>query len=73
MEESRALEEAAWSSAYGVATSQQGALLDADPVGWRTSLERLVAGVEEHLSEARADSDAHGVAALTARWIGGST
>ena len=68
MEEGRELEDAAWSSAYGVATSQQAALLDADPIGWRVSLERLVAGIDEQISEGQSDSDSLAVAALTAEF-----
>src|SRR5437868_11504699 len=67
MEESEALEDAAWSSAYGIATPQQAALLDADPRGRRVSLERLIAGIDELLSEDQSDSTRSGAAALTAR------
>ncbi|MBV8560543.1 MAG: hypothetical protein JO050_07205, partial [Acidimicrobiia bacterium] len=46
MQDVQELEDAAWSSAYGIATPQQTALLDADPAAWRVALERLVEGTD---------------------------
>src|SRR5437879_12665300 len=66
MEESEAIEDAAWSSAYGIATSQQAALLEADPTAWRESLERLVTGIDKQLGEGQSDGDTISVDALTA-------
>src|SRR5205823_11995283 len=50
-------EDAAWSSAYGIATPQQAALLDADPGAWRVTLERLVDRTDDLLHERGAAED----------------
>jgi hypothetical protein len=49
----RALEDAAWAAAEGTATGEQLALLEADPSGWRRTLERLLDDVEDQLDEVR--------------------
>jgi hypothetical protein len=49
----RALEDAAWAAAEGTATAEQLALLEADPSGWRRTLERLLDDVEDRLDEVR--------------------
>ncbi|MBV9411836.1 MAG: hypothetical protein JO148_09580, partial [Acidimicrobiia bacterium] len=62
MQDVQELEDAAWSSAYGIATPQQTAILDADPAAWRVTLERLVDRTDGLLSE-RTDleeADGHG-------------
>src|SRR5690349_2613922 len=46
---SRALESAAWAAAEGIASSDQRALLEADPVAWRLTLERLMDETEDAL------------------------
>ena len=46
---SRALEAAAWAAAEGIATAEQRALLEADPVAWRLILERLMDETEDNL------------------------
>src|SRR6478735_5794226 len=46
---SRALEAAAWAAAEGIATADQRALLEADPVAWRLTLERLMDETEDAL------------------------
>ena len=46
---SRALEAAAWAAAEGIATADQRALLEADPVAWRLILERLLDETEDNL------------------------
>ena len=51
MQDVQELEDAAWSSAYGIATPQQTALLDADPAAWRITLERLVDRTDDLLHE----------------------
>src|SRR6266542_3109605 len=51
MQDAQELEDAAWSSAYGIATQQQNALLDADPARWRATLERLVGRADDLLLE----------------------
>src|SRR5947209_3607811 len=51
MQQAQALEDAAWSSAYGIATAQQTALLDADPQGWKITLERLADRAEDLLKK----------------------
>jgi superfamily II DNA or RNA helicase len=49
----RALESAAWAAAEGTATTEQLAQLEADPAGWRRTLERLLDDVEDHLDAVR--------------------
>jgi superfamily II DNA or RNA helicase len=49
----RALEDAAWAAAEGTATAEQLALLEADPSGWRRTLERLLDDTEDQLEEVR--------------------
>jgi superfamily II DNA or RNA helicase len=49
----RALESAAWAAAEGTATPTQLAQLEADPVGWRRTLERLMDDVEDQLDAVR--------------------
>ncbi|MBV9042122.1 MAG: DEAD/DEAH box helicase [Acidimicrobiia bacterium] len=51
MQDVQELEDAAWSSAYGIATPQQSALLDADPAAWRVTLERLAEQADGILKE----------------------
>ena len=46
---SRALEAAAWAAAEGIASAEQRALLEADPVAWRLMLERLMDETEDNL------------------------
>ena len=72
MQDVQELEDAAWSSAYGIATPQQTALLDADPSAWRGTLARLVDRtvdlLQERASTPDGDGDANGegtVAMLT--------
>jgi hypothetical protein len=48
-----ALEAAAWAAAEGMATSDQVALLEADPAAWRLTLERLADETDEHLDAVR--------------------
>jgi len=45
----RALELAAWAAAEGIATADQRSLLEADPVAWRLTLERLMDETEDAL------------------------
>src|SRR4051794_5386820 len=45
----RALESAAWAAAEGIASSEQRAVLEADPVAWRLTLERLMDETEDAL------------------------
>jgi hypothetical protein len=52
-EATRALESAAWAAAEGTATPAQLAQLEADPVGWRRTLERLLDDVEDQLEAVR--------------------
>ena len=52
-EATRALESAAWAAAEGFATAEQRALLDADPDGWRRTLERLLDDTEDQLVAVR--------------------
>ncbi|HWW54054.1 MAG TPA: hypothetical protein VNY84_09800, partial [Acidimicrobiales bacterium] len=49
----QALESAAWSAAYGIATSAELALLEADQRAWRRSLELLLRETEGHLDTVR--------------------
>ena len=49
----RALEDAAWAAAEGAATAAQLAQLEADPRGWRLTLERLLDDVEDQLDAVR--------------------
>jgi hypothetical protein len=49
----RALEDAAWAAAEGTATQDQLARLEADPKGWRRTLERLLDDVEDQLDDVR--------------------
>ena len=49
----RALETAAWAAAEGTATQAQLAQLEADPVGWRRTLERMLDDVEDQLDAVR--------------------
>jgi superfamily II DNA or RNA helicase len=46
---SRALEAAAWAAAEGIASAEQRAMLEADPVAWRLMLERLLDETEDNL------------------------
>jgi superfamily II DNA or RNA helicase len=46
---SRALEAAAWAAAEGIASAEQRAMLEADPVAWRLMLERLMDETEDNL------------------------
>ena len=48
-DQTRALEAAAWAAAEGIATADQRALLEADPVAWRLILERLMDETEDTL------------------------
>ncbi len=48
-----ALEAAAWAAAEGIATSDQIALLEADPAAWRRTLERLLDETEDRLDAVR--------------------
>ena len=57
MQDVQELEDAAWSSAYGIATPQQTALLDADPSAWRVTLERLVDQTDDLLHERAPTTD----------------
>ena len=53
MEEiTRALEAATWAAVEGEASDQQLGLLEADPVGWKLALERLIDATEDGLDEA---------------------
>ena len=53
MEEiTRALEDATWAAVEGEASDSQLALLEADPVGWKLALERLIDATEDGLDEA---------------------
>jgi hypothetical protein len=45
----QALESAAWSAAFSSASPDEVALLEADPAGWRRTLERLLDDTEDHL------------------------
>ncbi|MBV8161850.1 MAG: DEAD/DEAH box helicase [Acidimicrobiia bacterium] len=69
MQDVQELEDAAWSSAYGIATPQQTALLDADPAAWRVTLERLVGRTDDLLtrrgSELGNGADGEAMAQLT--------
>jgi hypothetical protein len=49
----RALEDAAWAAAEGTATTAQLAQLEADPRGWRLTLERMLDDVEDQLDAVR--------------------
>ena len=49
----RVLEDAAWAAAEGIATNEQLQLLDADPIGWRRALERLLDDTEDQLEDVR--------------------
>jgi superfamily II DNA or RNA helicase len=49
----RSLESAAWAAAEGTATAAQLAQLEADPVGWRRTLERLLDDAEDQLDAVR--------------------
>ncbi|MDP1820258.1 MAG: SNF2-related protein [Acidimicrobiales bacterium] len=49
----RALEDAAWAAAEGTATTDQLAQLEADPRGWRLTLERLLDETEDQLDAVR--------------------
>src|SRR6266568_2751868 len=60
MQQTQALEDAAWSSAYGIATAQQTALLDADPEGWKVTLERMADRADDLLNERERSSDGDG-------------
>src|SRR4051794_25873618 len=74
MHDVQEIEDAAWSSAYGIATPQQTALLDADPEAWRVTLQRLVDRTDD-LLEARPtpadDGDANGNGDATAAMLTG--
>jgi hypothetical protein len=61
MEESHALQDAAWSAACGIATAEQAALLEADPAGWRLSLERLIGEIDGRLGDGDPDGNTLGV------------
>ncbi|MGE3620721.1 MAG: SNF2-related protein [Acidimicrobiia bacterium] len=50
---SRDLEAAAWAAVDGIATTDQLALLEADPWGWRRAVERLLDDTEDHLEAVR--------------------
>ena len=60
MQDVQELEDAAWSSAYGIATPQQTALLDADPSAWRGTLARLVDRTVDLLQERASTPDGDG-------------
>jgi hypothetical protein len=60
MQDVQELEDAAWSSAYGIATPQQTALLDADPAAWRVTLERLVDRTDNLLNDGNGDGNGNG-------------
>lgn len=49
----RALEAATWAAVEGIATEDQIALLDSDPMGWRTALEHLLDETEDSLEAVR--------------------
>ncbi len=49
----QALEAAAWAAAEGTATAEQVTLLEADPVAWRSMLERLADDTDEHIEAVR--------------------
>src|SRR3954465_2746703 len=49
MQQIEALEDAAWSYAFGIASTDQAVILDGDRPGWRASLERLLARVDDVL------------------------
>src|SRR5437763_1196967 len=66
MQDVQELEDAAWSSAYGIATPQQAAILDADPAAWRVTLERLVDRTDGLLNERTGDGDGNGAHAQLA-------
>jgi hypothetical protein len=53
MEQSQAVERAAWAAAEGVATEEQLALLQADTAAWRRALERLLNETEDSLESVR--------------------
>jgi hypothetical protein len=57
MQDVQEIEDAAWSSAYGIATPQQTALLDADPEAWRVTLQRLVDRTDDLLEARPAPAD----------------
>src|SRR5947208_7793187 len=69
MQDVQELEDAAWSSAYGIATPQQTALLDADPAAWRVTLERLVDRTDDLLNE-RASTDGNGTLGMLTDALG---
>lgn len=48
-----ALEDATWAAVEGIATSDQLALLESDPTGWRRALERLLDQTEDDLESVR--------------------
>jgi hypothetical protein len=52
MEHARSLEPDVWAAAEGLATSEQLARLEADPAGWRSTLERLMDEAEDNLDHA---------------------
>jgi len=60
MQDVQELEDAAWSWAYGIATPQQTAILDADPAAWRVTLERLVNQTDDLLSERQSNAETGG-------------
>jgi len=64
MQDVQELEDAAWSSAYGIATPQQTALLDADPAAWRVTLERLVDRTDNLLTERPSDGNGDSTRAM---------
>jgi superfamily II DNA or RNA helicase len=49
----RTLEDAVYAMAEGIATRDQIALLEADPVAWRIKLERLIDDTEDQLDDVR--------------------
>jgi hypothetical protein len=51
--DTQALEDAAWSAAYGIADAQQVALLESDRGSWQRSLERILDETEERLTAVR--------------------
>jgi len=51
-ENTQALEAATWAAVEGEASASQLALLEADPVGWKVALERLIDATEDGLDEA---------------------
>jgi hypothetical protein len=49
----RQLEQATWAVAEGRATAEERALLEADPVAWRRTLDRLLVDAEASLASVR--------------------